>query len=71
VNNLQVKLIAPDGSEHLPYVMPFVGTWTQASMELAATRGTNNTPRRRPAPTERWSRIPEHLPTVRKIIHCC
>jgi hypothetical protein len=43
VNNLQVKLIAPDGSEHLPYVMPFVGTWTQASMELAATRGTNNT----------------------------
>jgi len=43
VNNLQLKLIAPDGSEHLPYVMPFVGTWTQASMELAATRGINNT----------------------------
>lgn len=43
INNLQLRLIAPDGTEHLPYVMPFVGNWTQASMSLPATRGTNNT----------------------------
>ncbi len=43
VNDLQLKLIAPDGSEHLPFVMPFVGSWTQASMDLAATRGVNST----------------------------
>ena len=43
VNNLQLKLIAPNGTEYFPYVMPFVGTWTQASMELAATTGINNT----------------------------
>lgn len=43
VNNLQLKLIAPDGSEHFPFVMPFVGTWTQASMDLPATTGINNT----------------------------
>nr|MCU0794236.1 S8 family serine peptidase [Opitutaceae bacterium] len=38
-NNLEVKVVAPDGSEHLPFVMPFVGTWTQASMDLPATKG--------------------------------
>lgn len=43
VNNLQLKLISPAGTEHLPYVMPFVGTWTQASMDLPATTGVNNT----------------------------
>lgn len=43
VNNLQLKLIAPDGSQFFPYVMPFVGTWTQASMNLAATTGINDT----------------------------
>lgn len=43
VNNLDLKLIAPDGSVHLPYVMPFVGTWTVASMDLPATTGVNNT----------------------------
>ncbi|MGA0845691.1 MAG: S8 family serine peptidase [Luteolibacter sp.] len=43
VNNLQLKLVAPDGTEHLPYVMPFVGTWTAASMDLAASNGINNT----------------------------
>ena len=42
-NNLDLKVTAPDGSQHLPYVMPFVGTWTQASMDLPATTGTNNT----------------------------
>ena len=43
VNNLNLKLISPSGSVHLPYVMPFVGTWTQASMDLPAVTGTNNT----------------------------
>lgn len=43
VNNLDLKIVAPDSSTTLPYVMPFVGTWTQASMASAATRGVNNT----------------------------
>ena len=43
VNNLQLKLIAPNGSEHSPFVMPFVGTWTQSSMDLPAVTGINNT----------------------------
>jgi hypothetical protein len=43
VNNLNLKLIAPNGTEFFPFVMPFVGTWTQASMDLPATTGVNNT----------------------------
>lgn len=43
VNNLDVKVIGPDGTEYLPWVMPFVGTWTEASMSEPATTGTNNT----------------------------
>lgn len=43
VNNLNLKLIAPDGAEFFPFVMPFVGTWTPASMNLPATTGVNNT----------------------------
>ena len=43
VNNLNLKIIAPNGSEFLPYVMPFVGTWTQPAMDAAATTGVNNT----------------------------
>jgi hypothetical protein len=43
VNNLNLKLISPTGSEYFPWVMPFVGTWTQASMDSAATTGINNT----------------------------
>lgn len=43
INNLQLKLIAPNGSEFLPFVMPFVGTWTEASMSQPATTGINNT----------------------------
>ncbi len=42
INNLNLKIIGPSGSEHLPYVMPFVGTWTQASMDLPATTGVNH-----------------------------
>jgi autotransporter-associated beta strand protein len=43
VNNLNLKLIAPNGTEYSPYVMPFVGTWTVASMSQNATTGINNT----------------------------
>ena len=44
VNDLDLEIIAPDGTTtYLPYTMPFVGTWTQASMALPATKGTNHT----------------------------
>lgn len=43
VNNLDLSIIAPDGTTtHLPYVMPFVGTWTNTSMTIPATTGKNN-----------------------------
>lgn len=42
VNDLDLKIVAPDGSTtYLPYVMPFVGSWTAASMTANATKGTN------------------------------
>lgn len=42
VNDLDLKVVAPDGSTtYLPYVMPFVGSWTSASMTANATKGTN------------------------------
>ncbi len=42
VNDLDLKITAPDGSTvSLPYVMPFVGTWTDAAMLLPATTGVN------------------------------
>ncbi len=42
-NNLDVRVVGPDGSVYHPYVMPFVGTWTVESMSLPATTGVNNT----------------------------
>ena len=42
VRNLDLKIVSPNGSINMPYVMPFVGTWTQASMSLPAIRGKNN-----------------------------
>jgi hypothetical protein len=42
-NNLDLKVVGPNGSEHFPYVMPFVGSWTVDSMNLPATTGINNT----------------------------
>ncbi len=42
-NNLNLRIEAPDGEESFPYVMPFVGTWTQASMSEPAVTGVNNT----------------------------
>jgi hypothetical protein len=42
MNNLDLKIISPNGTSNMPFVMPFVGTWTQASMSLPAIRGKNN-----------------------------
>ena len=42
-HNLDLRITAPDGSTvYQPYVMPFVGTWTDASMNSLATTGKNN-----------------------------
>lgn len=43
VNNLNLKIVAPNGSEFFPFVMPFVGNWSPASMNSPATTGVNNT----------------------------
>ncbi|MCC5806444.1 MAG: S8 family serine peptidase [Opitutales bacterium] len=42
-NNLHLRVEGPGGEVFYPYVMPFVGTWTQESMSLPATTGVNNT----------------------------
>jgi len=43
VHNLDLKITAPDGTTtYLPFAMPFVGTWTQASMASAAVKAKNN-----------------------------
>jgi len=43
VNNLNLRLVGPTVTQHFPYVMPFVGTWSLESMSAVATTGTNNT----------------------------
>lgn len=42
VHNLDLKIVGPDATEHLPYVMPYVGKWTPASLTEPAVRGKNN-----------------------------
>jgi hypothetical protein len=42
VHDLDLKITGPDGATvYLPFVMPFVGTWTSAAMAAAATTGKN------------------------------
>lgn len=43
VNNLNLRLVGPTGTQHFPYVMPFVGTWTTNTFSAVAVTGTNNT----------------------------
>ena len=43
VNNLDLRVVGPGGTIYQPYVMPFVGAWTQAAADLPATTGQNNT----------------------------
>ncbi|HMP76243.1 MAG TPA: S8 family serine peptidase [Kiritimatiellia bacterium] len=41
-NNLDLRIIAPNGTTvYQPYVMPFVGNWSDAFMTNAATTGSN------------------------------
>lgn len=40
-NDLNVKVIAPGGGTHLPFVMPYVGDWTNAKLTALATTGVN------------------------------
>jgi hypothetical protein len=42
VNNLNLRVVGPTGTVHLPYVMPFVGNWTTNTLASAAIPGTNN-----------------------------
>jgi hypothetical protein len=42
INNLDLRVIGPSGQVFMPYVMPFVGTWTVESMNANASTGTNN-----------------------------
>ena len=42
-HNLDAKITAPDGTTvYQPFVMPFVGSWSTASMATAAIKGKNN-----------------------------
>lgn len=42
IHDLDLKVTAPNGTNtYLPYVMPFVGVWTTASMTNVAITGTN------------------------------
>jgi uncharacterized delta-60 repeat protein len=41
VNDLNLKLTGPAGSTHLPFVMPYVGDWTNAKLSANATTGVN------------------------------
>ncbi len=43
VNNLDLKITAPGGTNFSPYVMPYVGDWTNAKLSAVATAGKNNT----------------------------
>lgn len=41
VNDLNLKLRSPSGSTHLPFVMPYVGNWTNAQLSANAQTGVN------------------------------
>ena len=43
VNDLDLKITAPGGANFSPYVMPYVGDWTNAKLSAVATTGRNST----------------------------
>jgi len=43
MNDLDLRVVGPDGTEYLPYVMPFVGDWSPSKMSAPATHGDNIT----------------------------
>ncbi|WP_345735843.1 S8 family serine peptidase [Prosthecobacter algae] len=40
-NDLNLRLTAPGGATHRPFVMPYVGDWTNAQLTAVATTGIN------------------------------
>jgi hypothetical protein len=42
VNDLNLSVSGPGGTTHLPFVMPYVGNWTNAMLSANATTGVNN-----------------------------
>lgn len=42
INDLNVRMVAPNGAIFYPFVMPFVGKWTQSSLTENATTGVNS-----------------------------
>lgn len=42
VNNLNLTVTGPGGSTHLPFVMPYVGNWSEAMLSAPAITGVNN-----------------------------
>jgi hypothetical protein len=43
VNNLDLKITAPGGASFSPYLMPYVGNWTDTQLSTPAITGKNNT----------------------------
>ena len=43
VNDLDLKITVPGGANFSPYVMPYVGDWTNAKLSAVATTGVNHT----------------------------
>ncbi|MFO1438783.1 MAG: choice-of-anchor D domain-containing protein [Verrucomicrobiaceae bacterium] len=41
INDLNLSVAGPGGSSHLPFVMPYVGDWTNAKLSANATTGVN------------------------------
>ncbi|MBK8092785.1 MAG: choice-of-anchor D domain-containing protein [Verrucomicrobiaceae bacterium] len=41
INDLNLSVAGPAGSTHLPFVMPYVGDWTNAKLSANATTGVN------------------------------
>jgi hypothetical protein len=43
VNDLDLSITGPTGTQYLPWVMPYVGDWTNAKLSANATTGVNHT----------------------------
>lgn len=41
-HNLDLQITSPNGNATLPFVMPYVGNWTDSALSLASIRGKNN-----------------------------
>lgn len=43
VNNLDLRIVAPGGAVHEPWVMPYVGSWSSNNFDAVAVSGSNTT----------------------------